>query len=179
MGKSLARVWLCNIAQQLPRNGPNYFATNVPIANGNFHRAFLTLSWEFPARHLLPFHSMRFSRVRGCELGFLFTVCLLTCCNRVADHAPPTAEDVRIARGALSLTEVSLMLRTGSSQSEVIAEIKRRHVAEKIDGITEAKFISGGANSALIAALKSDQNILTPKQKAVFDRYHNLTPPLR
>ena len=65
------------------------------------------------------------------------------------------------------------MLRTGSSQSEIIQEVMRRHVPEKIDGITEDKFISSGANRALIAALKSDENILTPKQKTVFDQYQN------
>jgi hypothetical protein len=114
---------------------------------------------------------MEFRGVCFKTLGLGLVVCLLPACSRPPEDLRPTAEDIRIARTALSLKEVSLMLRTGSSQSELVPEIKRRRVPEKIDGAMEDKLIASGANALLIATLKTAENVLTPKQKLAFDQY--------
>ena len=95
---------------------------------------------------------------------------LLWGCGRSAKPTVEiTAEDIQIARQALPISEVSLMLRSGYSEQKVLAEIQRRRVTEKIDGTTEDKLKSSGASASLIAALKSEQNVLTPNQEAAFD----------
>jgi hypothetical protein len=102
-------------------------------------------------------------------LTFLSIISLLTFagCSRTVE---PTAEDISVARQAIPISEVLLMVRSGYRESNVLKEIKTRHVPEKIDGTTEEKFRHSGASANVIAALKSEENTLTEAQKIAFDR---------
>jgi hypothetical protein len=87
--------------------------------------------------------------------------------------APPTAEDVRIGRQAMPISEVSLMLGGGSSQKSIIADVNRRHIPERISAALELELSDKGAGPGLIAALKDEKNILTRNQKHVFAKWMN------
>jgi predicted extracellular nuclease len=75
---------------------------------------------------------------------------------------------VRIGRQAISIDEVSLMLRSGSSEEDIIKEVKIRHIPERIDGRRELELKTHGAGSKLIATLKDVGNVLTKKQRIAF-----------
>jgi hypothetical protein len=77
------------------------------------------------------------------------------------------ADDVRIGREAISLSEVSLLARTGLAK-EALAAVKQRHVPEHLSAEEELQF-RGFANAELLAALKDPSNILTPAQKDIYD----------
>lgn len=79
----------------------------------------------------------------------------------------PAADDVRIGRGAISLSEVSLLARTGLAK-EALDAVKQRHVPEPLSA-EEELFFKGFANAELLAALKDANNILTPAQKDAYD----------
>ena len=83
-------------------------------------------------------------------------------CNRA-----PSAEDVRIGREAISLSEVSLLARTGLTK-EAMAAVKQRRIPAPLSAAEELQF-RGFANAELLAALKDPQNILTPAQKDIYD----------
>lgn len=85
--------------------------------------------------------------------------------------APLTAEELRIARQALALSDVSLMLRGGYTQDAIIADVQRRHVAEAPDAAAELNLTQFGATPKLIAALKAAENVLSPQQKEAFDAF--------
>jgi hypothetical protein len=95
-------------------------------------------------------------------------VLALAGCNKTTE---PTANDIRIAGGAIPTNELLLMIRAGYKEPDILKEIQTRHIPEKIDGETEAKFASSGASAKVIAALKNKNNALTEIQKAVFDRF--------
>jgi hypothetical protein len=102
-------------------------------------------------------------------------------CNRAPTVATPvatpapaaTAEDVRIGRQAMPIDEVSFLLRGGTSQKTIIADVNRRHIPEKISAALELEFSEKGAGPGLIAALKDDKNILSKNQKDAFDKRTN------
>jgi hypothetical protein len=73
----------------------------------------------------------------------------------------------------MPLSEVSLMLRGGTSQATIIADVNRRHIPEKISPELELQLSRDGAGPNLIAALKDEKNILTRNQKASFDKKMN------
>jgi len=79
-------------------------------------------------------------------------------------RSPATAEDLRIGRQAMPISEVKLMLHGGSSQDSITDEVKRRHIPEKISAATEIELTESGAKPVLIAALKDGNNILTENQ---------------
>jgi hypothetical protein len=81
-----------------------------------------------------------------------------------------TAEDLRVARQAMAISEVSLMLRSGYKEQAIIAEISRRRVSGKPDAKTEDMLRRSGASPALIQALKTDANVLTRNQKRAYDK---------
>jgi hypothetical protein len=62
------------------------------------------------------------------------------------------------------------MLRSGTSQKTIIADVNRRHIPEKISAALESELSDKGAGPALIAALKDEKNILTENQKDAFDK---------
>jgi hypothetical protein len=82
---------------------------------------------------------------------------------------PLTAEDLRIARQAMPLSNVSLMLRSGCKQDAIIAEVRKKHVPGPPDAETEDSLVQSGASPALIAALKAKENLLTENQREAFN----------
>ena len=97
-------------------------------------------------------------------------------CSR---RSPATAEDLRIGRQAMPISEVKLMLHGGSSQDSITDEVKRRHIPEKISAATEIELTESGAKPAVIAALKDENNILTENQKDAFDKRMELADATR
>ena len=92
----------------------------------------------------------------------------LAACNKTAE---PTAEDLRIARQAIPVDEVLLMLRGDYKEPQIINEVKTRHIPARIDAATEEKFTNSGAGPTLIAALKNKANILTDVQRTAFEQH--------
>jgi hypothetical protein len=105
-------------------------------------------------------------------LRIAITILTISGCDRAA-HYPPQHSlqpaDYEAARRAISIKEVSLMLRNGYKDPAIIAEVTRRHVTEKPDPQTELALARSGAGPALIQALKIDSNVLTTSQKDAFD----------
>ena len=99
--------------------------------------------------------------------------------NAYLRKSPATAEDLRIGRQAMPISEVKLMLHGGSSQNSIIDDVKRRHIPEKINAAMEIELTESGAKPALIAALKDDDNILTENQKDAFDKRMELANETR
>ena len=100
---------------------------------------------------------------------FAIGVVTLLGCDKIVQSAAPTAEDVRVARQAMPLKEISLMLRSGYKEQAIIAEISRRRVSEKPDAKMEESLRRSGATPTLIQVLKSDANVLTRNQKRAYD----------
>lgn len=86
---------------------------------------------------------------------------------------PLSAEDLRIARGAIPITEVLSMLRVGYKEPQILQEVKQRRIPARIDAAMEDQFIKSGASPALVAALKSNENTLTDEQLAAFEEFQN------
>jgi hypothetical protein len=100
-------------------------------------------------------------------LGFAFLI--LAGCNRAPAPVPLTAEDLRLARQAMPLSDVSLMLRSGYKQEAIIAEVRKKRVSAAPDAATEVSLVDSGASPALINALKAQENLLTQNQREAFD----------
>jgi chromosome segregation ATPase len=100
-----------------------------------------------------------------------FALVILSGCNRPPASAPLTAEDLRIARQAIPLSDVSLQLRSGHRQEAIIAEVRKKHVSAAPDAAMEDSLLRSGASPALIEALKARENLLTANQKEAFDSF--------
>lgn len=98
-----------------------------------------------------------------------YALIILSGCNRTPVSAPLTAEDLRIARQAMPLSDVSLMSRSGYKQEAIIAEVRKRRVPAPPNATAENALVQSGASPALIAALKARENLLTANQKEAFD----------
>ena len=105
--------------------------------------------------------------MKFCLLCLVVALLTISGCSR--KPAPLTAEDLRIARQAMPLTEVSLMVRSHSNQQAIITEVVRRHIPAKPDAHTEEALLKFGASVALMQALKDDANVLTETQKQAYD----------
>jgi hypothetical protein len=103
------------------------------------------------------------------SVALLITLLALAGCSRSTAPKATTAEDLRIAREAMPLSEVSLMMRSGYKQDSIIADVVRRHVPSAPDAQTEDRLLQAGASPKLIAALKEKKNVLTENQKEAFD----------
>ena len=107
--------------------------------------------------------------LRRCLLGFLPLVCsIIAACDK-GPLTLFTADDLQVARRAISINEVSLMVRSGYDQKTIISEVEHRHVSAMIDAKTEESLIRSGAKPSLIATLKNETNVLTTAQKRAFD----------
>ena len=98
-------------------------------------------------------------------------VIIMAGCSPAPVTPPLTAEELRVAWQALSVEDVSLMLRSGYTQQAIIAEVQRRRVAQAPDAATELNMIQFGATPTLIAALKAKENLLNEQQKEAFDTF--------
>ena len=107
--------------------------------------------------------------LRRCLLGFLPLVCsIIAACDK-GPLTLFTADDLQVARRAISINEVSLMVRSGYDQKTIIAEVEQRHISVMIDAKTEESLIRFGAKPSLIATLKNEANVLTTAQRRAFD----------
>ena len=116
-----------------------------------------------PRRSILP------------QLGLAALVMLLSFGCAQPPPPPLTADELRVARQAMPLADVSLMLRSGYKQPSIIAEIERRHVSEAPDAAAELNLVNAGATAQLIQAVKSKENLLSPQQKQAFDEHRGQT----
>ena len=66
----------------------------------------------------------------------------------------------------LTVSEISLMLRTGYSSTSLIQELSKRHFADSLDDTKEQALVKAGASAELIAALKSGTYSLSPEKTA-------------
>jgi hypothetical protein len=94
-------------------------------------------------------------------------LCAVSACNRSTTSTMPTAEDTRIGRQAISVSEVSLLARSGLHK-EALDSVKQRHIPAPLTAEEELK-LRDFAKPELLAAVKDPQNILTPPQKDAYD----------
>ena len=66
----------------------------------------------------------------------------------------------------LTVSEMSLMLRTGYSSNSLLQELSKRHFADTLDETKEQTLIKAGASAELIAALKSGTYSLSAEKTA-------------
>src|SRR6202011_2118469 len=66
----------------------------------------------------------------------------------------------------LTVSELSLMLRSGYSSNSVMQELAQRHFVDTIDAAKETALLNAGASPELIAALKSGTYSLSAEQTA-------------
>jgi nucleoredoxin len=66
----------------------------------------------------------------------------------------------------LTVSELSLMLRSGYSSNSVMQELAQRHFVDTIDAAKETALLSAGASPELVAALKSGTYSLSAEQTA-------------
>ena len=66
----------------------------------------------------------------------------------------------------LTVSEISLMLRTGYSSNSLMEELSKRHFADSLDDTKEQGLVKAGASAELIAALKSGIYSLSPEKTA-------------
>jgi PBP1b-binding outer membrane lipoprotein LpoB len=116
-------------------------------------------------------------RICGITLA-LFAVVLGSCSRVDSDKsaqkqspsptANPAADDVWVARHAMSLGDVLLMLKAGYTEKTIIAEVKRRHFVGNLVEATELQLTLAGARHELISALKDKDNWLTEPQEQAY-----------
>jgi nucleoredoxin len=92
----------------------------------------------------------------------LFALALFAALPVLAVPPPMTAKDV------------ALMARSGYAESEILAEVQKRHFAAPIDAAMEKAMLDGGAPAALIAKLKATNFVLAPEQQAALARKASL-----
>src|ERR1051326_2673395 len=64
----------------------------------------------------------------------------------------------------LTVSEISLMLRTGYSSASLMEELSKRHFADSIDETKEKALVKSGASAELIDKLKSGVYSLSPEK---------------
>ena len=80
------------------------------------------------------------------------------------------AVPVRAVPPPMTGKDVALMARSGYSETEIFAEVQKRHFATAIDAAMEKAMLDGGAPAALIAKLKAGNFVLSPDQQAAAAR---------
>jgi len=78
-------------------------------------------------------------------------------------------KDRLIVDDAMTLKDVAFALRSGGSEAELVAEISRRGLLDKIDDAKAKELTANGASPAIIVAMKDPRNILTVAEKARFN----------
>jgi len=71
----------------------------------------------------------------------------------------------------LTVSEISLMLRTGYSSASLMQELSKRHFADSVDETKEKTLVKSGASAELIAALKSGIYSLSPQKIAAVQEH--------
>src|SRR5690348_16614927 len=84
-----------------------------------------------------------------------------------------TAEDNRIASQAMNVEDVLRMLKRGDSQEAIIAQVRTRHITQKIVEAQEWELSLMGARHQLLAELKNASNVLTETQELAYGKLHH------
>ena len=84
--------------------------------------------------------------------------------------ASPTVDDVWIARHAMSVRDILLMLKGGDTQKTIIAEVRRRRFVGNLVEATELELTLNGARHELVSALKDKGNWLTEAQEQAYGK---------
>jgi len=84
--------------------------------------------------------------------------------------ASPTTNDAWVARHAMNVGDVLLMLKGGDTQQTIINEVKRRHFVGNLVEATELELTLAGARHELISALKDKNNWLTESQEQAYGK---------
>ncbi len=79
-------------------------------------------------------------------------------------------DDTWVARHAMTVNDVLVMLHGGDSQKTIINEVRRRHFVYNIVEATELELTLAGARHELIDALKDKTNWLTEAQEQAFGK---------
>ena len=82
------------------------------------------------------------------------------------------AEDARIASRALNIQDVLRLLKEGASQEAIVAQVRERHLTQKIVEAQELELSLMGARRQLLAELKNASNVLTESQELAYGRLH-------
>src|SRR5262249_37546633 len=69
---------------------------------------------------------------------------------------------------AMTVKDVTFALRSGGGDVDLVAEIARRGVVDKIDDAAAKDLAAAGASPTVLAALRDPRNILTAAEKARF-----------
>lgn len=83
-------------------------------------------------------------------------------------EAPPQKERLSV-NDAMTVNEVAFAMRAGGNDAELVAEIVRRGLVDKIDEPTAKELAASGASPAVLAALRDPRNILTAAEKARYN----------
>ena len=70
----------------------------------------------------------------------------------------------------MTAKDVALMARSGYTETEIFAEVQKRHFAMPIDATMEKAMTDGGAPAALVAKLKAGNFVLTADQQIALGR---------
>jgi hypothetical protein len=114
---------------------------------------------------------------RICGVTLAVFVIVLGSCDRVdsdktaknrssSPAASPTTNDLWVARHAMSVGDVLLMLKGGDTQQTIINEVKRRRFVGNVVESTELELTLNGARHELISAFKD--NWLTDSQEQAY-----------
>ena len=80
------------------------------------------------------------------------------------------AASARAVPPPMSAKDVALMARSGYTETEIFAEVQKRHFATAIDATMEKAMLDGGAPAALIAKLKAGNFVLSADQQLALAR---------
>lgn len=113
-------------------------------------------------------------------IGLALLLCLGTACSRsnpdtkanaskaAASPAGPSEEDLRVAREAMSISEVVAQLRAGVPKEKVLDLVQRRRLTSLAVPSAELELAANGADHKLLAALKDPANLITPAQETAY-----------
>jgi hypothetical protein len=109
------------------------------------------------------------SAVRLCLLAVL---CALSACEKKpvelsVDRFGRTMDPGPL-REAVTLQEVSFMVRTNEPETAVLGQVERRGLAEPIDDAAAAKLTAQGAPARLLDQLRESPHVLTPAERALY-----------
>jgi hypothetical protein len=82
--------------------------------------------------------------------------------------AGPSADDTRVAREAITLADVLVMLQANVPNEKITADVTRRHIPQTLVDAGELELAANGAGHILIAALKDPKNLLTENQDKAY-----------
>ena len=72
----------------------------------------------------------------------------------------------------MNVQDILQMLKRGESQESIIAQVRTRHITQKIVEAQELELSLMGARRQLLAELKNGNNVLTESQELAYGQLH-------